>query len=273
MLKKSSRAILCPSCRKLVSANASVCIHCGRKNPGLWGYGPLIQSIFGGSQALSPILVVSCIILYCISLLIDPSALFQPAGIFNIFSPSMRALDRLGMTGRYALEQGRWWTLIPAVYLHGGILHILFNMLWIRQLGPVIEETFGTARAFIIFTLSGIGGYLVSSLLGVDFTIGASGAIFGFLGALIYYGRKRGGVFGTAVYRQVGTWAVTCFLFSFFMPGVNNFAHAGGFVSGYLVAQWLGFTEYHRETQTHHIMALITLGLTLACFLLALFRY
>jgi rhomboid protease GluP len=272
MLKKSSGAILCPSCRKLVSANAPVCIHCGRRNPGLWGYGPSLQLIFGGLTALSPVLVVFCIILYVVSMLVDPSSLFQPKSIFNILSPSMEALDRLGMTGRYAMERGRWWTLISAVYLHGGILHILFNMLWIRQLGPVIEETFGTARAFIIFTVSGISGYLVSNLFGVYFTMGASGAIFGLLGALVYYGRKRGGFLGNAVYRQVGTWAVTIFLFGFFMPGVNNFAHGGGFVGGYIIAYLIGFQENRRETQTHHLIALSLLILTLVCFLLVVFK-
>jgi rhomboid protease GluP len=100
------------------------------------------------------------------------------------------------MTGSYAMARGRFWTLITAIYLHGSLLHIVFNLLWIRQLGPAVEELFGTSRLILIFTFSGVAGFIISNLVGIQFTIGASGSIFGLLGALIYYGRHCGGVFG-----------------------------------------------------------------------------
>ncbi len=265
------RAILCPGCRKLISAHSEQCPYCGMKNPNLWGLAGLLNRLFGGHLSLIPIISTACVALYVVSLLLDPSAIFRASGILGILSPSGTALFKLGMTGAFALSEGRWWTLITAIYLHGGILHILFNVLWIRQLGPVVEDLYGLSRSFLIFTLAGVLGFLLSSLAGNAFTIGASGSIFGLLGALVYYGRKRGGTFGTALYRQVGQWAIVLFIFGFLFPGIDNFAHAGGFAGGYLAAAAFGFTELRSETRTHQIMALTTMGLTLLAFLLAWF--
>jgi len=271
--RKTSGSIVCPSCGRLISANANECMHCGRKNPGLWGFGPELKKILGGAPGVIPAITITCIIIYIMSILIDPRALLQSRGLFSFLSPSGAALDRLGMTGQVAIIQGKWWTLITAIYLHGGILHIFFNMLWLRQLGHMVQDLFGTSRTFLIFTIAGVVGFIASFMFGINFTIGASGSIFGLLGALIYYGRKRGGHFGTAIYRQVGSWAIILFIFGFMMPGVNNFAHAGGFIGGYLSAMVFGFNEMSRSNASHKFMAMVVLGMTIACFILTIFIY
>ncbi|MCG8607247.1 rhomboid family intramembrane serine protease, partial [bacterium] len=197
---------------------------------------------------------------------------------FGFLSPSGSSLRALGMTGLVAMIEGRWWTLITAIYLHGGLLHILFNVMWIRQLGPVVEDFYGISRAFVIFTLAGVTGFLFSSYafilspsFAVGYTIGASGSIFGLLGALVYYGRQRGGTFGAAVYRQTGQWAIVLFIFGFLFPGVDNFAHAGGFIGGYLSASFFGYSESKPETRTHQLLALGAIAMTVLAFLLAFF--
>ncbi len=271
-LRKTTGSIVCPNCGKLISANAKQCIHCGRKNPGLWGYGIYIQKLFG-ANGMVPIIIGVSIVLYVLSLLIDPSAIFRMQGMLGILSPSGQALHNLGMTGAYAMAQGRWWTLITAIYLHGGVLHILFNMLWLRQLGHMVEHLYGTARSFIIFTLAGVVGFVVSDAVGIAFTIGASGSIFGLLGALVYYGRKRGGAFGAAIYRQVGTWTIVLFIFGFLMPEVNNLAHAGGFFGGLFAAWLFGFQERTPENQNHRLAALSLALLTVVCFGLAIYAW
>jgi rhomboid protease GluP len=174
------------------------------------------------------------------------------------------------MTGSYAWARGRWWTLITAIYLHGGLLHLLFNLLWIHQLTPAVEETFGRARLVLIFTASGVAGYALSNLVGVGFSVGASGAVFGLLGALVYYGRARGGWFGVAVFRQYGQWAILLLVLGFFMPGVNNLAHLGGLGGGYLAALALGYGERASERGAHGVLAVGTLALTAVAFALAL---
>jgi rhomboid protease GluP len=268
---KNIGSILCPNCGKLISADAETCMHCGMKNPNLWGLAGILRKIFGGQLSFIPILSAVLIGLYVISLLLDLSSAFQPRGFLGFLAPSLNSLHRLGMTGAFAIAQGRWWTVITAIYLHGGLLHILFNVLWIRQLGPVVEDLFGISRSFLIFTISGVLGFVVSNYWGIPFTIGASGSIFGLLGALVFYGRKRGGTFGMAIYRQTGQWALVLFIFGFLFPGINNFAHAGGFVGGYAAAALLGFSEIKKETRTHQLLAFGTVILTVLSFLLAFF--
>ena len=259
--------MLCPDCGQLISVNAEVCIHCGRRNPGLWGLMPVFRQWLGGFGFEQSAIAV-CVILYIIGVLLDPAAILQPRGFLGLLSPSPQSLYDLGATGTFPLQQGRWWTLITAIYLHGGILHIFFNLLWLRQLAPTVEEFFGTSRLILIFTLSGVIGFVASSMFGVPFTIGASGSIFGLLGAMVYYGRSRGGTFGAAVYRQIGQTALVLFIFGFVMPGVNNWAHAGGFVGGYLTAMGVGYTERRSENFTHQILALGAVALTIISFAL-----
>ena len=225
-------AILCPRCHKIVSSEAETCPHCGQRKPGLWGATATIRKL--GLQLNFPHLItVFCGVLYLLALALDPSAIFQTQGLMQILSPSLEASIKLGVTGTRPVTYGWWWTLITAIYLHGGLLHIFFNMMWVRQLGPVVEELFGPFRLFAIFTIAGITGFIASTLAGHAFTLGASGSIFGLLAAAIAYGRRAGSQLFT---RQFLQWAVLLFIMGFIMPGVDNWAHGGGFVGGYAAA-------------------------------------
>ncbi len=271
MFRKTSGAILCPSCGRITNANAEVCFFCGRRRPGIWGFAPALRTLVG-SLDVTKVITVACVTLYVASLVADPIASLRPRGPFELLTPSQQALSELGMTGAFAWAAGRWWTLITAIYLHGSILHIVFNVLWIRQLGPAVEQLYGPARLAVIFTASGAAGFLVSNYAGVPFTIGASGSIFGLLGAMVAYGRQRGGVFGSMVLRQYGQWALVLFILGFVMSGVNNLAHAGGFAGGLACAILLGSTERRREGGIDHLLALGASALTIVAFALALSR-
>jgi len=269
MFRKTSGAILCPSCGRLTNADAPVCLVCGRKNPGMWGFAGPLRAFFRRWNFTNAV-TAGCVALYIVSLVFDPLAALRPRGFLDVFSPTLRALDALGMTGSVAWTEGRWWTLLTAIYLHGGLLHILFNVLWIRQLGPAVEEIYGPARLVVIFTVSGVAGFVVSNSLGVPFTIGASGSIFGLLGAIVAFGRKRGGAFGRMVLREYGQWALVLFVFGFFMPGVNNWAHGGGFASGFGAGLVLSLAERRAETAFDWLLAGAAIVLTVAGFALAL---
>ena len=226
-------AILCPRCHKIVSSDAETCPHCGQRKPGLWGATATIRKL--GLQLNFPHLItVFCGALYLLALLLDPSAIFQTQGLMQILAPSIQASFKLGVTGTVPIFAYKfWWTPITAIYLHGGLLHIFFNMMWVRQLGPVVEELFGPFRLFAIFTIAGITGFIASTLAGHELTLGASGSIFGLLAAAIAYGRRAGSQLFT---RQFLQWAVLLFVMGFIMPGVDNWAHGGGFVGGYAAA-------------------------------------
>jgi len=269
MFRKTSGAILCPSCGRMTNADAPVCLVCGRRNPGMWGFGGPLGTLLRRWNFTNAVTAV-CVALYVISLIFDPLAALRPRGILEVFSPSADALWALGAAGAIPWHYGRWWTLLTAIYLHGGLLHILFNILWIRQLGPAVEEVYGPARLVIIFTISGAAGFVVSNSLGVPFTIGASGSIFGLLGAIVAYGRKRGGVYGRMVLQQYGQWALILFIMGFFMAGVNNWAHAGGFAGGFLSGLGLSLAEHRDETPLDKLLGAALIALTLAGFALAL---
>ena len=235
----------------------------------MWGLTDVLRPLFRTGSP-TQLITVTCIALYILSLILDPAGALKPRGPFEVFSPSVTALRALGMTGAGPWLLGHWWTLVTSIYLHGGLLHILFNVLWIRQLGPAVEELYGPARFFVIFTVSGVVGFVVSDAAGVSFTVGASGSIFGLLGAMVAFGQRRGGVFGTMVLRQYGQWAVLLFVLGFFMSGVNNLAHAGGFVGGLASGLVLSLAERRAETTLDHLLAGGLVIVTVSAFGLAL---
>ena len=270
MLRQRSGSSLCYACGKLNRVDASVCFYCGRRNPGLWGFGSTIGRLVGGLDFAALVTVVA-VTAYVVSLALDPRAALAPRGVFDLFAPGQDALIALGMAGARPWHAGRWWTVLTAIYLHGSLLHILFNLLWIRQLLPDVEEVYGQARTIVIFTLSGATGFLLSDAAGHRFTLGASGAIFGVLGAMVWYGRRRGGRFGAAVLRQYGSWALILFLFGLFSGmGVDNWGHAGGFLGGWLVGSVVGAGDQRPERGIHPLLAASCLGLTAVAFALQL---
>lgn len=184
---------------------------------------------------------------------------------FSMLSPDETSLLLLGGTGTIPIDRyGRAWSLLAANYLHGGIFHIIFNLMALRQIAPWVIQEYGISRMFIIYTVGGMCGYVVSYLAGISFTIGASAAVCSLIGALLYYGRSRGGAHGSAVYREVSGWVISLVLFGLVMPGINNWAHGGGIVGGIVLGMLLGYEERRPETPSHHALtllcALTTLG-------------
>lgn len=269
--RRTTGSVVCPTCGRLVGVLEPQCLQCGRKNPGMWGYAPLLQKL-GRDLGFVPIVFGGCIILYALSLLLDPSSIGMSGGMMGFLSPSIESLFALGASGgRPVLFFGRWWTLLSAGWLHGGLIHIFFNMMWVRQLGPITVQLFGVGRAFLIYIIASLVGFFLSSFGGAyggvfnlvfrgrpeSISVGASAAIFGLLGALVYAGRRAG---LAALGKQVWTYAVVLFLFGILMPGVDNWAHLGGFLGGYGCGRI--FDPRTEETPGHLLAALLLLALT-----------
>ena len=271
MIEKKS--ILCPHCRKLISNDEAVCPYCGASNPGArWK-----RTFLGGSswRRYDPVtaLVGVNVVFYLLSLLLNPSALGLSANPLTFLSPSDESLFLLGATGVLPIgAYGRWWTLISASFLHGGLLHIFFNMMALRQLAPFILEEFGFYRFGILYIWTGVAGFFLSYLAGVPFTIGASASICGLIGAILYYGKSRGGFYGQEIYRQAMGWVIGLVLFGVFVPGINNWAHGGGIVSGLLIAFLAGYQERRPEQFLHRFLGSATLLLTALVLLWAVFQ-
>ncbi|MDA0336394.1 MAG: rhomboid family intramembrane serine protease [bacterium] len=261
-------AILCPSCHKLISDDVPRCPHCGQIRPGMFGLASRFRQL-GLSLDFPHIITVFCGALYVLCLALDPEAILHPRGMMDILSPSSTASFHVGAAGSIPVfRYGRWWTVITAIYLHGSLLHIIFNMMWVRQLAPVVEELFGPYRLFVIFTVSGAVGFIASSMMGSSLTLGASGSIFGLLAAAIVYGRRVGSSLFT---RQFLQWALIMFVFGLIMPGIDNWAHGGGFVGGYATAWFFSRTPNDREGISAYGLAAACAVATILAFVLQLF--
>ena len=255
--RKTSGSVVCPSCGSLVGVRDDKCYSCGRANPGLWGFAPMLRQL-GQDLGFVPLVIGASSILYLLTLLASGPNLQIAAGGINFLVPSTQALLLFGMTGAYPVfAQGAWWTLLSASWLHGSALHILFNMMWVRDLGPTMADMIGPARTVIIYTVSGVCGFLLSSVAGSPFTMGASASVFGLLGALVHYGRKSG---SSLIRGQAMNYAVTLFVMGFLLRGVDNFAHAGGFAGGYLMSAI--FNPLTRERGDHMLFAVLCLAAT-----------
>ena len=269
-MRRTEGAVICSRCGKLVSVAEERCPFCGAWRPGLFGFGPAIQRLFGNRFDFISLVVTACVALYVAALLLEPSAIFRVQLPFGILSPGNVALYRLGMTSGAVLRHfGWWWTLFTAIYLHGGLLHIFFNVMWIRNLAPAVDEIYGPARGFVLFTVAGAAGFLLSDFVSVDPTVGASGSIFGLLAALIVHGRRRGFKAHTG---QLWQWAIVMFAMGFMIPSVNNYAHAGGFAGGWIAATLMRPTDESREGTGVRLLALALIVVTAAGFVLSFVR-
>ena len=271
MTQSHRRSMLCPNCRKLISGNDTVCPYCGTKNPTSPWQRLIGRGMSDGDQLLKILIGVN-VAMYVLSLLLSARSTNLSFNPFFFLSPDNRSLLLLGASGYIPIDRlHRWWSLISANYLHGSIMHIFFNMIALRQLGPLVLQEYGNYRMFIIYTFSGVIGFFISYLAGVTFTIGASAAVCGLIGAALYFGKSRGGIYGQTIYRQIGGWAIGIFMFGFLVPAINNWAHGGGMLAGAALGFLLGYQERSREKHGHKIAALCCVIVTALVLLWAIF--
>jgi rhomboid protease GluP len=133
--------------------------------------------------------------------------------------------------------QGQWWRLLASVFLHIGIAHVLLNGWALYQLGALFEILLGSAKLLAVFLVTGVAGAAVSLFFTRGLSAGASGAIFGLMGALIAFllrHRERLTPFAKSLLGQLVLWAGINVVFGFSMPGIDNAAHLGGCAAGFL---------------------------------------
>jgi rhomboid protease GluP len=262
-LRQRTGSTVCPGCGALVGVNDETCYNCGRRNPALWGFSPLLRRL-GRDLGFTNIVTVVCVGLYLATLAASQDLMGGGGGAMSILSPDNLALFTFGASGNVPVFRfGRWWTVLSASWLHGGLLHILFNMYALRQLAPPTAELYGPGRTVIVYVIGGAAGFVASSLAGhylwwipvpmlrgaPVITIGASASICAMIGALLYYGHRSG---SSLISSQMTQQALFIFVFGLFMPGIDNYAHAGGFAGGYLVSRWL---DPLRPERVDHLIA------------------
>ena len=158
-------SVICTSCGVLVGVNDDKCYNCGRRRPGLWGFAPLLRAL-GNDLGVVPFVMSTCAIIYVLTLIFSRGGINQ-GGIFGLLAPTGLSLILFGGTSpQLVFEYGRWWTIISASWLHGGLLHIGMNMYAMSFLGPAVADMYGPARLVIIYTAGGIAGFALSVFWG-----------------------------------------------------------------------------------------------------------
>jgi len=263
--RRTTGSVVCPSCGSLVGVRDERCYSCGRTNPGLWGFGPALRQL-GVNFGFTQLVIGACVTIWIVMLLMSGGGI-GGGNLLSALSPSDGVLFLFGGSGTLPVfAYHRWWTVLSAGWLHAGLLHIGMNMYWLWVMGPALAELFGPARTVIIYTTGGVTGFLLSSIAGLfmsnapsflragGFTVGASAPVFGLIGALYHYGRV-----GSSYAKQQALYIVVqAALFGVLIRGIDNYAHLGGFVGGYLMSAFLD--PLTRERGDHMVVAVLCLA-------------
>ncbi len=241
--KAAPRPRLCAACGALVGATASKCQQCGASQT---------FSMAAASRGVSRLLPQTspvtygvlglCCLLYGVSLLatMKRSGFAAPTGglaaLFGLGGIDTSILVRMGASLPLQFNIPQPWRLVTAVFLHGSLLHLGFNMWVLMDIGPTIEELYGSARFFFIFVATGVFGYVASSAFG-HLSVGASGSLLGMIGVLLALTIGRQSIGMRMLRSQLLYWLVYIAVLGLLMPGIDNFAHAGGFVCGFLLGR------------------------------------
>lgn len=147
-----------------------------------------------------------------------------------------------GVGSNFLIEAGEWWRFITPMFLHGGLMHLLFNMFSLFLFGPELERLTGKVRFITIYLLAGFFGTAATYFLQpLDYLhVGASGAIFGIFGAfgaLLYYGRRSLPQLRQIILPII----VISIVMTFLTPNINATAHIAGMITGFLI----GLSYFH----------------------------
>ncbi len=226
------KAIPCPRCKQLFSENQDYCPNCGFRPTASgfsWQKYLIKQDVF-----LSAI-IYSNIFIFIGSILLSIFSGFGAASDFFGFPvPALNVLEKLGGLYTQAIFKGELYRLINYFFLHASVMHILLNMAWCYFLRNQLKD-FPSKIIFLIYFVSGISGGTLAFLLERDaLVVGSSGAVFGLLGALLAYARKRKDIIGFLLWKQFSFLALMMILFGFLLPNVSNSGHLGGIAGGFL---------------------------------------
>ena len=170
----------------------------------------------------------------------------------DLLFPDAFLLER-GLTYGPYIRDGEIWRLLTGEFFHGSILHLLVNMYSLYVIGSQVENFFGKAKYLLIYIFSAVTASALSIILNINTaSIGASGAIFGLTGALLYFGYYYRVYFGNALISQIVPIIIINLIFGFTIPGIDNYAHIGGLIGGLLLAMAIGMkTDEESHNRLH----------------------
>ena len=161
--------------------------------------------------------------------------------IFMLQMTGIVTTAKFGMNASL-VRAGEYYRLFTGAFLHGGVLHLVCNMYSLYIIGTQLETVLGKTKLLIIYLISIIASSLMSGVINGTsvMSVGASGAIFGLLGALLYFGYHFRLYLGNAIIYQILPVVAINLFIGFSTPGIDNWAHIGGLVGGYLAGMIVG---------------------------------
>ena len=233
---------ICPACGALVGTTATKCFQCGANTT--FSLSAASRTLSRWMPQTSPVtysMLAICSLMYVLSLIVTlkfSGGEGAGGGLMNLGGIATQIDIRLGASLPLAYNIREPWRLITAIFLHGGLFHIAMNMWVLMDIGPMVEEMYGSARYFFLFVVTGVFGYLLSSFFG-HISVGASGSLLGLVGILLAATTGRHSMAAQALRSALIRWLVYIAVMGFLFRGTDNFAHAGGFAAGYLLGRWM----------------------------------
>lgn len=179
------------------------------------------------------ILIMACVLMFGICCIFD--------GIDALRSITNYTALKMGANFAPLIRQGEVWRVITYMFLHASLLHLIVNMYSLYALGASVENFLGRWKFIVVYFVSGICGGLLSAATGSNtISVGASGAIFGLAGALLYFGYHYRTYLGEAIKKQIIPIILINLLIGYLIAGIDNFGHIGGLIGGILCTMALG---------------------------------
>ena len=272
------RPKICPACGALVGNSATRSHECGASlRFSLAALSKKFSGLFGEHEApVTSALLVANFLMFGVSWVLTMKA-GEGGGLRTLWGMNGAASYQLGasLPLQLLLLDHQWWRVVTAMFLHGGLIHIGFNMMTLMQFGPALEELYGSGRYLFLYVVTGAIGFLASALTG-HFSVGASGALLGLIGAMVAITTKRGGSFMRELRSRLITSVVILFMIGFWGGlGIDNSAHIGGFVVGFVMGKIYADrqTMNSRERKTAYAQGWLAGLVVLASFIMMMLHF
>ena len=198
------------------------------------------ESVFKPKKIIvTNVIITLCVLVYILQLF-NPKLLYLGANISDF------------------VKMGEVYRIITCTFIHAGIIHLSCNMYSLYIIGSQLETFIGKARFIFVYIISAISGSLMSLIFTAGASVGASGAIFGLLGSLLYFGYHYRIYLGSVLKNQIIPIIILNILLGFMLPGVDNAAHIGGLIGGYLATVSVGVkNKSNRNEMINGIIVLV----------------
>lgn len=193
-----------------------------------------VEKIFSmKSPIITYAIMIICVVLFVLTYILGNGA------------TDSRTLIRFGANASLYVNSGQYYRLFTCMFLHAGIPHLICNMYSLYIIGPQVESFFGKLKYLFIFVFSGVCASIFSLAFASKYSlsVGASGAIFGLLGAILYFGYHYRVYLGNVIKSQVIPLIIVNLIVGFLVSNIDNFAHIGGLIGGIFAAMAVGVPD------------------------------